>query len=157
MRKLWELNCQWHHSTSNPLPAEECICDGMRGIPGEGFFSFYKDRQSFGLYTAGMHPLLKIKPTPSKVCDLLLSITGTVRRRPTSASIIVPTARPLISRILSPTWMAFRTSGLRSIPLTLGKHRSTEGGENTLQCTHRNHAVCVFLEPTNHNHRAAPF
>lgn len=38
----------------------------------------------------------------------------------TSSSINVPTGRPLISRILSPTWMAFRTSGLMSIPLTLG-------------------------------------
>lgn len=77
-------------------------------------------------------------------CEALLNITGTVRQRPTSASIIVPTGRPLISRILSPTWMAFRTSGLRSIPLTLGTHRSTEGGEDTLQWTHRNHAVFLL-------------
>lgn len=42
--------------------------------------------------------------------------------RPTSSSISVPTGRPLISRILSPTWMAFRTSGLISIPRTLEQH-----------------------------------
>lgn len=37
----------------------------------------------------------------------------------TSSSIIVPTGSPLISRMRSPTWMAFRTSGLISIPRTL--------------------------------------
>lgn len=42
--------------------------------------------------------------------------------RPTSSSISVPTGRPLISRILSPSWMAFRTSGLISIPRTLEQH-----------------------------------
>lgn len=37
----------------------------------------------------------------------------------TSSSIIVPTGSPLISRMRSPTWIAFRTSGLISIPRTL--------------------------------------
>lgn len=43
----------------------------------------------------------------------------------TSFSISVPTGSPLISRILSPTWIALRTSGLMSIPLTLKQEQAS--------------------------------
>lgn len=62
-----------------------------------------------------------------KFVSFLLILIGTSLHRHqelTSSSINVPTGRPLISKILSPTWMAFRTSGLISIPLTLEQNKN---------------------------------
>lgn len=125
---------EWEFKHIHPRPAVQCVNDeGMRGMMKKKKKITWRICFTMATYRAFQ---IALKETASPLIATLISLqraaagshatqwvsVACVEYSPTSCCIIVPTGRPLISRILSPTWMAFRTSGLMSIPLTLQEH-----------------------------------